>query len=352
MKKINIQDWKEFKINSIFDIKRPASRSVKKYDEGNIPFVSSGNYNNGIDSYRIPLNNELLDEGNCITVSPVDGSTFYQETDFLGRGGGGSSILLLYNQNINKDVGLFLSTVIRSTLTRKYQYNDMGSSESIKEEYIKLPVDINGEPDWEYMERYVKQLYARERESSDHVTTYVEKSKLHKIDIKNWKEFTLPELSLEIIKPNVFHSREIKESNESDISYIVRTKFNNGIKCYVEKTDSVEINPSGVITFGAENATFFYQKKPFISGRDIYYIDTRSLNEKSCLFLVSCLQKITDKYTYSNGLFPKDLIKEKIKLPVKSDNSPDWEYMENYMKKLETSLKNMMKANNNSVNVS
>ena len=40
----------------------------------------------------------------------------------------------------------------------------MGSSESIKEEYIKLPVDINGEPDWEYMERYVKQLYARERE--------------------------------------------------------------------------------------------------------------------------------------------------------------------------------------------
>lgn len=185
MKKINIQDWKEFKINSIFDIKRPASRSVKKYDEGNIPFVSSGNYNNGIDSYCTPLNNELLDEGNCITVSPVDGSIFYQETDFLGRGGGGSSILLLYNRNINKDVGLFLATVIRSTLTRKYQYNDMGSSESIKEEYIKLPVDINGELDWGYMERYVKQLYARE--SSDHVTTYVEKAKLHKVDITKWK---------------------------------------------------------------------------------------------------------------------------------------------------------------------
>lgn len=85
---------------------------------------------------------------------------------------------------------------------------------------------------------------------------------------------------------------------------------------------------------GAENATFFYQKKPFILGIYILHRYKKS-NEKSCLFLVSCLQKITDKYTYNNGLFPKDLIKEKIKLLVKIDNSPDWQYMEDYMKKLE-----------------
>lgn len=90
----------------------------------------------------------------------------------------------------------------------------------------------------------------------------------------------------------------------------------------------------------------------YIGKRYIYYIDTRSLNEKTCLFLVSCLQKITDKYTYNNGLFPKDLIKEKIRLPVKIDNSPDWQYMEDYMKKLETSMKNMIKANYNFINVS
>lgn len=51
-----------------------------------------------------------MDKGNCITVSPVDGSAFYQETDFLGRGGAGSSILMLYNADINKYSGLFLSS--------------------------------------------------------------------------------------------------------------------------------------------------------------------------------------------------------------------------------------------------
>lgn len=156
--KINIEKWKEFQINNLFSIKRPSPRSVKKYNEGSIPFVSSGNYNNGVDSYRTPLSNESLEMGNCITVSPVDGSTFYQPSDFLGRGGAGSSILLLYNDKLNKYTGLFLSAVIRGVLTRKYQYNDMGSSESIKLEYIKLPVNKKNELDWQYMEEYMKKL--------------------------------------------------------------------------------------------------------------------------------------------------------------------------------------------------
>ncbi|HEM6502479.1 TPA: restriction endonuclease subunit S [Streptococcus suis] len=164
MNKIDISEWKEFSIVPLFRVDRPNSRSVKEYEEGDIPFVSSGNFNNGVDSYRKPLENEDLDTGNCITVSPVDGSTFYQEVDFLGRGGGGSSIILLYNDNLNKMNGLFLASIIRKTLKRSYEYNDMGSSESIKKEKIKLPVTKDGNPDWEYMENFIKQLYSRERE--------------------------------------------------------------------------------------------------------------------------------------------------------------------------------------------
>lgn len=164
MKKIDISKWKEFQIDTLFTVSRPASRSVKKYYDGNVPFVSSGNFNNGIDSYKKPLENENLDKGNCITVSPVDGSAFYQEVDFLGRGGGGSSIILLYNDNLNKLNGLFLASVINKTLKRLYEYNDMGSSESIKKEKIKLPIKQDGTPDWVYMENFIKCLYSRERE--------------------------------------------------------------------------------------------------------------------------------------------------------------------------------------------
>lgn len=152
-----IDDWKGFRINDVFTIKRPSSRSVKKYEFGSVPFISSGGYDNGVDSYREPLEGEELDEGNCLSVSPVDGSVFYQPIDFLGRGGGGSSIILLYNDNLNELRGLFISAVIESTLKQKYYYGDMGSSETIKDDIIKLPVDENGEIDWIYMENEVSE---------------------------------------------------------------------------------------------------------------------------------------------------------------------------------------------------
>ncbi|TCK01820.1 type I restriction modification DNA specificity protein [Volucribacter psittacicida] len=162
MNKLDISEWKEFAISELFEIKRPASRTVKQYETGSIPFVSSGNFNNGIDKFVQPLDTDVLDKGNCITVSPVDGSCFYQPTDFLGRGGGGSSIILLYNKKLNKNNGLFIVSVIGKTLRQLFQYNDMGSSSSIKDELIKLPATINGKPDWVYMEKFMSDLFSVE----------------------------------------------------------------------------------------------------------------------------------------------------------------------------------------------
>lgn len=163
MNKLDILEWNDFIIGELFDIKRPSSRTIKQYSEGSVPFVSSGNFNNGIDKFVNPLKNDNLDKGNCITISPVDGSCFYQPTDFLGRGGGGSSIILLYNNNLNKKNGLFISAIIRKTLSKFYQYNNMGNSTSIKQEKIKLPTK-NNNPDWEYMEQFIDDLYKGERE--------------------------------------------------------------------------------------------------------------------------------------------------------------------------------------------
>lgn len=154
--------WGSFVIEDIFKIKRPKARSQSNYEEGEIPFVASGNYNNGVLKHLKPKENELLDKGNCITLSPVDGSAFYQKKDFLGRGGAGSSIILLYNKNLNENNGIFIATIIHR-VCNKYGYNDMGSQDSLKKEVIKLPMDKSGNPDWDYMEQYIKQLLKKEK---------------------------------------------------------------------------------------------------------------------------------------------------------------------------------------------
>ncbi|MBQ4091481.1 MAG: restriction endonuclease subunit S [Clostridia bacterium] len=149
-----------------------------------------------------------------------------------------------------------------------------------------------------------------------------------------WSTFTIEQIFPTIVKPQVYHTREVRQ-NDNGIPYVVRSKFNNGIKYYVDKPNGTT-NPPNVISFGAENATFFYQEKEWISGRDIYYIDTTKIDKLACLFITACLQPIATKYSYNFGLFPDLLRKERIKLPVDENGDVDYAYMSAYMKALES----------------
>lgn len=169
-----IDDWKEFEIARMFTIKSPASRTIKSYLEGDVPYVSSGSFNNGIISYLEPKDGEELEKGQCITVSPLDGSSFFQENDFLGRGGAGSAISLLYNKNLTRYNALFICTIIK-IYAEKFSYNDALTSDNLKTLQIKLPVKYkdNGDyeidpqkeysddgyiPNWEGMEEYMLEI--------------------------------------------------------------------------------------------------------------------------------------------------------------------------------------------------
>lgn len=159
-KKINLNNWKNFKIggkNGLFEVTSPYARSAQTYNEGNMPYIASGCFNNGVCGYFEQKNKKDFDKGNCITVSPVDGYAFYQKKDFLGRGGAGSSIIILRRDNLNEYIGKFICTVIRNTCN-DWSYSNMGNKDKLKNTIIKLPTTPNGEPDWEYMENYMKNI--------------------------------------------------------------------------------------------------------------------------------------------------------------------------------------------------
>lgn len=167
---------------------------------------------------------------------------------------------------------------------------------------------------------------------------------MKKIDTKHWVEYRVGDLFPIIIKPAVYHTREVKE-DANGIPYVVRSKFDNGIKCRVQNSLPLT-NPAGVISFGAENATFFYQEEIWCSGRDIYYIDTRSFSRNTCMFLIVCLRQIAAKYSYNFGLFPDLLKKEIIHLPATLSGEPDWAYMEQYVQSVETRVNASVSALN------
>lgn len=171
-----------------------------------------------------------------------------------------------------------------------------------------------------------------------------------KIDTSEWKEFKLGYIMVgnkkqghglfEIVNSVAYHGKDVTETDSDDgINYITRSKFNNGLKARVVRLDKFKVNPAGTISFGAENADFFYQTEPYITGNKMYYIDTTALSERACRFLKSIMEAtFTANYSFSDGMIPARIYDECIKLPAAPDGAPDWAYMESYMANLETKV--------------
>ena len=178
------------------------------------------------------------------------------------------------------------------------------------------------------------------------------------IDTTDWGTFKLGKLLdlksgkttgtglFNIVNSVAYHGKDITETYDGDpngINYVTRSKFNNGVKCQVVNTGLYTVNPAGTISFGAENADFFYQTQPYITGNKMYYIDTSNISDYACAFVKSVLEKtFTDNFSFTDGMIPARIYDEDIKLPVDANGNPDWQYMEDYMKSIEVSVCNSL----------
>lgn len=167
---------------------------------------------------------------------------------------------------------------------------------------------------------------------------------INKININKWKEFVVGDL-FDLVNSTAYHKKDVIEAltNDTKIAYVTRSKFNNGLNMYVKMNEKYNINPKNTISFGAENANFFYQPEEYITGNKMYYINTQKLNPLASLFIKTIFEKrFSDNYSFSDGMIPDRIRNKKIKLPADINGNPDWNFMEEYMKKIkakaETSL--------------
>lgn len=157
--KINVANWKRFKVTDIFDVKNTKSitQSMIIENSGEIPYVTASNLNNGVLTY-ISCDDDWIEEGNAIMIGGKTLTFTYQKNDFCSNDSHNIS-LYLKDKGLNLNLySLFLITVLRSAFSNKYQWSDSISKTKIKKEYIFLPVNDKKEPDWDYMQKYTEKL--------------------------------------------------------------------------------------------------------------------------------------------------------------------------------------------------
>lgn len=153
VKPLNEKEWGEFFIKDIADIISGIDIYEAERIKGNIPYLSATAQNNGI-GYFVGNNNETLEE-NCLSVNRNGsvGYSFYHPYKALFSNDC-RKLRLKYNSRF---VGLFISRIITNQ-KEKYGYGYKMGTGRIKRQKILLPINTQGQPDYDYMENYIKSI--------------------------------------------------------------------------------------------------------------------------------------------------------------------------------------------------
>ena len=160
---LHTENWKYFDIEDYFDVQlSKGDLKEKECLEGDIPLISAGTSNNGLVKYIDEKGDgkALTFDANSITVDMFC-SAFYQPNVFYAVSHGRVNILIPKFAKFNCYVAMFLCTIIEKE-TFRFSYGRAVYSSVIKKTRIKLPATPDGEPDWAFMEAYIKSLpYSR-----------------------------------------------------------------------------------------------------------------------------------------------------------------------------------------------
>ena len=141
--------WEGFKIGTLFPlVEKGTYLPARSKFAGVTPYITAKQGKNGVDDF---IGNEKLFSGNRITVEKIGFKAYYQAHEFYCS----HDVTVLAHDEMNAYNGQFLAATI-SNQGSKYSYARQAQKNVTKATAILLPVDDAGEPDWFFMEQYIK----------------------------------------------------------------------------------------------------------------------------------------------------------------------------------------------------
>ena len=155
-KKITCDHWKEFPINVIGEILSGHDIYESERIEGNNPYVTATALQNGIGYFVGNVNNTLSED--CISVNRNGsvGYAFFHPYKALF----GNDTRRISPHNHNRWANFFITRAITHQKD-KYGYGLKLGTERLKKQIVVLPATEENEPDYKYMENYMRNVEYR-----------------------------------------------------------------------------------------------------------------------------------------------------------------------------------------------
>lgn len=325
--KLNSIQWADFTLSQVFPFimrgKRLIERNRKK---GNIPYYSASKENNGLTDI---IENPLFIEKDKLIISTFC-NCFFVEGEFTAS----DEITIFGNDKLNKYNGLFISHVVKRNAI-KYAFGFKAFSERLARQIVKLPINSKGQPNWEFMENYMRKIEGKQKQKaikyySDKIKNLQNSLMKNKFDLNNieWKEFKI----VDIFKN--YHGKRLveRERKQGKIPLLTAGEASNGIASFIDNQEMKLFKDFISIDMFGNSFYHYYEA----TGDDnIYFLINNKLSYNIKLFIVSCINMQKVKYSYAKQFRQNNLNRAKIMLPVNSKGQPNWEFMENFMRKIE-----------------
>lgn len=345
-KKLNEVKWGEFKIGDLFEkqnLKFKKGKFDKEKDvsrilteEYSLPLVNAKDGDNGIMYYGRPEDFENVEMSiDIVNDGAVSTGNVYSQPQKTG---------VLYNAylikskfELNSSQLHFFTTTIQKSIKLKFSYELKASWERVKEEFIQLPEKNDGNIDFDFMEAFIRELeeerirelaaYLKVSGFDNYTLSKCESEALAHFNELKWKEF-----NLENLYGKSTRGKRLKSADriKGDLPFVTAGEADTGISAYIG--NEVEIfskNTTTIDMFGSAK----YRNYDYGADDHVAVVHTEKLPKHAAVFVTAAVHKAshTGKFDYSNNFYASDADELNIMLPVNSDDSPDYTFMETFI---------------------
>ena len=328
--------WGKFIIGELFEI-LPGKR-LRKEDmtPGDTPFIGASDHNNGVTAFIADTN--ASEDSNVLGVN-YNGSVtecFYHPytclfSDDVKR-------FHLKGREGNKYIYLFVKTVIRKQKV-KYSYGYKFNDERMRRQEIMLPVDDTGNPEWSFMEDFMREKeQALIREYITHLKAELADApvKMPEFEGRKWAGFRIGDL-FEILPGKRLRKEDM---TPGDTPFIGASDHNNGVTAFIADTNASEdsnvlgVNYDGSVTEG------FYHPYTCLFSDSVkrFHLKGHEGNKYIYLFVKAAIRKQKVKYSYGYKFNDERMRRQEIMLPVNDNGNPDYVFMEEFMRSKEKEM--------------
>ena len=350
MARIDTTNWGTFKVGEVvnkINLKCKKKNFHKVFDvslvrtpEFNLPLVNAKHYNNGIMYYGRECDFEYAKMAIDIVQNGASAvGDVYAQPQKTGVLEDAYLVKPIF-ENISVQALFYLSTVIEKCVKQYFSYDEKCTWDKVKNKEIRLPVDLLGNPDWKFMETYIKEL----EQSVDHTVlalSAIKKSKSQKIDLAKFKRFHLYDDGLFIIDSGTKLDKFRMSNNYPTINFVGRANTNNGVTDYIDEIKGLKPYAAGLMTIslgGEYLGSCFIQDKPFYTSQNVNVLIPQNDMSYYCKTYIATMIFREGRSHYK--AFVDELNRHMktdftIPLPIDESGNINWKYMEQYMMNIE-----------------